>query len=110
MSMSYARTLIPSDPGVVPNPNQVRDLIRSLRELDAAPINPTLQVIFDVERIAVIDRKPLAVPIAPGGRGAVTKSLPRREGRNPATGEILIIPRCDCTLPADTEALPSVLD
>ena len=110
MSMYYSHTLIPADPALVPHPNQVRDFTRRLRDLEAAPINPILQVRFDVERVSVIEGNPLIVPITPGGTRTVTKSLKGRQARNPATGELLVIPRRDCTVVSDVEDLPSVLD
>jgi cellulase/cellobiase CelA1 len=111
VSLSYTHTLIPDQAGYTPHPNRVRDFVRALGQLGAIPIKPILQVVSDAERISWLEGKPIIVPVGlDEGRRLATKSLPRREGRNPVTGEIIFVPRRDCTLLPDIEDLPLVLE
>jgi len=109
--MSYAHTLIPTEAEYLPAPARVRDFVRALRDLGATPIDPILQLKSDAERISWVDGNAVITPIPPSELSRrATQSLPGRQGRNPGTGKLLIIPRRNCVVPSDLEEVPLLLN
>lgn len=111
MSLSYKHILIPDQADYTPHPGRIRDFFRVLSELGATPVDPVLQLTSDAERISWLDGKPVITPVAlTETRKHATKVMSGREGRNPATGEMLVVPRRYLTLLSDLEQLPVALD
>jgi hypothetical protein len=109
--MSYTHTLIPDQADYTPPPGRVRDFVRALSELGAAPIDPILQLVSDAEWISWLDGKRIITPLALAEvRRRATKLMPAREGRNPLTGETVFVPRRYHTLLSEVEELPLALD
>lgn len=75
MSLSYVHTLIPDQVEYAPRAIQVADFFAGLAELGAVPTKARLVIV--TSRAA---------------RLASTKKIAHREGRNPLTGETVVIP------------------
>ncbi len=98
MSLYYTHTLIPGRVDYKPESLQVANFFASLLELGAAPVNPKFEVVTDAEKITLVDGQPVFEPLPRrAGRGLITRHTVRRIGRNPATGEVIALPRRDCT-------------
>jgi|GEM_PF-2657991 hypothetical protein len=96
MSMYYTHTLIPRQFDYKPGPLQVANFFSSLLELGAAPVNPKFEVVTDAEKVALVDGRPIFEPLPRrAGRGPIARHTARRVGRNPATGEVIALPRRD---------------
>jgi hypothetical protein len=98
MSMHYEHLLIPERSDYKPGPREIVNFFRKLVDLEMAPLDVSVEVITEAERVKWVDGRQEFDPVPRGpNRGPVTRSLPRRFGRDPVTGDPCFVARLDTT-------------